>query len=211
MQLLLIPTSIERERIPVHLRHAWLEAGNKIELCGFGAAVSGATTSRWISIYQPDRAILLGIAGSYSQELRPGEAIRFGRVSCYGIGVGEGDDFRTSSELGWLQSSDNPRISDSIELDPEGAILDSPHSIHELLSVTAASSSMEEVERKLQKYPAAVAEDMEGFSVAAAAKLSETHLEIIRGISNYAGDRNHRSWKIDESLEAAMMLLLGTH
>lgn len=206
MQLLLIPTAIERERIPLELRQEWLGNGNAIELCGFGSAVAGIQATRWIHLHSPTSVILLGIAGSYTTGLVPGTAIEFSKVSCYGIGVGEGEEFQSASEMGWLQWPFTPAISDTIELIADAA------DERELLTVTAASASTLETGEKTRRYPAALAEDMEGFSVAAACLFAGVPLRIIRGISNYAGERNHRDWKIETSLQAAMELaILPTH
>jgi futalosine hydrolase len=60
----------------------------------------------------------------------------------------------------------------------------------------------------MKKHPSAIAEDMEGFSVAAACKLAGKPIRIVRGISNRAGDRDHRFWEIDRGLDAAMTRVL---
>lgn len=202
MRLLLIPTALERERIPIELRQEWIERGNSIELCGFGAVVAGIQAAQWIQFHRPDDVILLGIAGSYTTELAPGRAIEFTKVSCFGIGVGASDEYRAASDLGWLQWPYEPIISDSIDLIEDAEVE------LELLTVMSASASSLETEFKTQVHPAALAEDMEGFAVAAACRLSQTPLKIVRGISNYAGNRNHRDWKIDSSLQAAMELVI---
>ena len=75
------------------------------------------------------------------------------------------------------------------------------HSIEgELLSVCSASSSPEEAAVKKKQFPAAMAEDMEGFAVAAACTLLNVPWVIIRGISNTAGDRDKAHWHIEEAL-----------
>ena len=202
MRLILIPTALERERIPLEMRRVWIEAGNSIDLCGFGATVSGIQAARSIAKHRPTQVILLGIAGSYSTEIPPGTAIEFTKVSLFGIGVGAGEEYLGAQDMGWMQWPVEPKIGDTIDL-CKAATPD-----RELLSVTAASASSSEVETKFDRFPAALAEDMEGFSVAAACRLEQIPLRIIRGISNFAGNRNHREWKIDASLQAAMELLL---
>ncbi len=202
MQLLLIPTALERERIPIELRRAWLDRGDRIELCGFGLAVSGILAMQWIRRFQPTGVVLLGIAGSYSTELKPGTACEFSKVSCHGIGVGGGDGFQSAGSLGWEQWGGPPGIGETIHFSPGS------DTQNELLSVTSASSDGDEVENKIELFPSAIAEDMEGFAVAAACRLADVPLRIVRGISNYAGDRNHREWQIDNSLRSAMEIVL---
>jgi futalosine hydrolase len=48
-----------------------------------------------------------------------------------------------------------------------------------------------------------VAEDMEGFAVAMACRLRGVPLDIVRGISNTAGDRDASRWQVAAALEAA--------
>ena len=138
-------------------------------------------------------------------------AYRFGSVACYGIGVGSGDSHRSAAAVGWRQwpgdmSGDSLSlpIGDDIELaswrgDAEGRKL--------LLTVCAASQNDSEVEMKLTAYPLALAEDMEGFGVAAACQLASVPLSIVRGISNRAGDRERRNWKVAEAMIAASELV----
>ena len=61
---------------------------------------------------------------------------------------------------------------------------------------------------RLAKHPEAAAEDMEGFGVAVSCVLADVPLQIIRGISNRAGDRDKRHWDIEGALHAAAALAL---
>jgi futalosine hydrolase len=54
----------------------------------------------------------------------------------------------------------------------------------------------------------AFSEDMEAFGVAMAASLMNVPVQVVRGISNDAGDRRLSHWKIKESLENAAELAL---
>lgn len=80
----------------------------------------------------------------------------------------------------------------------------------DLLTVCAASANPADVSMRSRRYPDAVAEDMEGFGVAVACYFGATSLEIIRGISNRAGDRDPRNWDINGALRAASELTLKT-
>ena len=75
-----------------------------------------------------------------------------------------------------------------------------------LLTVCAASGSTDDVAHRLNKFPQAVAEDMEAFSVALACRMARIPLTVIRGISNMAGDRDKTNWNVAEALEAAAEL-----
>ena len=51
---------------------------------------------------------------------------------------------------------------------------------------------------------------MEGFGVAIACEMAGVPWQIIRGISNQAGQRDQAQWCIDEALRAASFLALKT-
>jgi len=72
--------------------------------------------------------------------------------------------------------------------------------------VCAASAEPDEAHLRQIRYEAS-AEDMEGFAVAMACQLQDVSLEIIRGISNVAGDRDKSNWRIDDALSAAAEVL----
>ena len=65
----------------------------------------------------------------------------------------------------------------------------------------AASASEAEVRLKKKFCPDAVAEDMEGFAVAAACFMNNVPWVIVRGISNHAGDRSKSNWQTDGALQ----------
>ena len=77
-----------------------------------------------------------------------------------------------------------------------------------LLTVCAAAASDEDVRLRKQTFPAAAAEDMEGFAVAFACRLRGVPVGIIRGISNTAGDRDTSRWQVATSLEAVGRLAM---
>ena len=199
--LLLIPTEFEHGFIAPAVEKLDPAHDVVVELCGFGPVVAAARTTELLARHRPEQALLLGIAGCYVGA-EPAKAYRFGSVGCYGIGVGTGAGFETAQEMGWEhwagdQQSDP--INDVITMADEA---DS----QQLLTVCAASKTKDDVAQRQDAFPNAIAEDMEGFAVAAACRLNKTRLTIIRGISNVAGDRNKSNWKIKEAMQAAWEL-----
>ncbi len=204
MQLLLIPTDFELDCIPRPLLEEWLQRGHRIDICGFGICLSGIRTMQILASLDVERVILLGIAGFFADVSSLGKAIRFARVAVHGIGVGEGCDHRSAAELGWFQWAREPRIGESLDLGYADASQDGPL----LLSVASASRDRNDANLRHAKCPDAVAEDMEGFAVAAACRLRGIPCEIIRGISNRVGDREHRNWQVPNALASAMTMAL---
>lgn len=172
---------------------------------------SAVQSSRWIHQLRPSRVWLVGIAGTYSDQLQVGQAYEFTHCACYGIGVGSGAAFLTIEELGWprtlqIDQSDQIDLRD-LNKNSDPAYIQSPDSNRLLISSTAASASLAEAQQKLAKFPNALAEDMEAFAVASACKTGKVALRIIRGISNHAGDRDHQKWKTSQAMLSAVKLL----
>ena len=199
-----------------------------VHLCGFGIVAAAARTAMLLALHRPQRVLLIGIAGSYSAQRIPvGSALHFDRVACDGIGVGCGDQFVAASSLGWFQfdpgqppgrsatlptqghKQTSQQVGDVIPLATclESTCLESVNdSTGTLLTCCAASANRQEAAARRSRFPEAVAEDMEGFGVAMACALAGVPLQIIRGISNEVGDRDHQNWQINAALTAAAAL-----
>lgn len=200
--LILVPTPMEYEFVAE--RFSKFEA--TVEICGFGPIVSAAKAMELITHYQPSHVALVGIAGAYASDLSIGAAVVGSEVACFGIGSGSGQDYQTASEIGWVQWSgrgEEDIIGDVLPL----TNFDRPRC--QILTVCAAASTSSDVAARLRHYPDAAVEEMEGFSVAAAAKMCGVPFCLVRGISNRAGDRDKNNWKIREALEAATRLLMN--
>ena len=205
--LILIPTEFEMEKMQTRLTECVARADGMILTCGFGAIVAGIRTTQLLALCKPRAVVLVGIAGALGPHLPVGTATVFSRIACYGIGAGSGLNFETASELGWPQWTDpefgqsfgdviEPTI-DSDPGNPAGSML---------LTVCSTSGCTEDVAHRLNKFPLAVAEDMEAFSVALACRMARIPLTVIRGISNRAGDRDKSNWDIAAALKAAAEL-----
>ncbi len=238
--LILVPTALEmnllRAVLPADAFSGQRQMSDRFELCGFGAVAAAARTSQLLSLYQPRRVLLIGIAGSLGRRVQVGSAVSFRRVVCEGIGAGSGQHFLSASAMGWQHwagsVSDLQDSQDIAARNAIGDVLDVGELHFEIgnrgdrtannievnqeavitcpviLGCCAASGNSEDAERRAVRYPEALAEDMESFGVAVACRFFGVPLKIIRGISNEAGDRLVRNWHIREGLDAAAQLLL---
>lgn len=204
--LVLVPTALERDYLAPLIRAVAEENGWRIERCGFGPIVAAARTAQLIAEHQPNKLLLVGIAGSYAGGDSIATAYRFDCVVSYGVGIGESVRFVSAGQLGWPQWSDSDparQIEDTICLaETEGR--QAGQTV--LLTCCAGASTDQEAVERRERFPNAIAEDMEGFGVAVAGRLANVPVGIIRGISNRAGDRNHRNWQIPAALDAAAEL-----
>ncbi len=203
--LILIPTEFEAGLLLPRLKLDDLPVDVATETCGFGPVVAGAHSSQLLARHRPDQVILAGIAGTLSNQLSVGTACCFTSVCLYGVGAGNGENFQTAEELGWSQfpsTKQHNLIGDTIALTSPSHTLS-----RQLVTCCAASDNKTEADWRRQKFPDAAAEDMEGFSVAAACQLAKIPLQIVRGISNVAGDRDKENWQVEDAIESAAGIL----
>ena len=176
-----------------------LQRSVEVQICGIGLIESAIRTLELVHAHRPRQVWLVGIAGSYVDELIVGQAYEFSEVCCYGIGVGAAEHYQSVNEVGWSASLGNG-MHERITLDPNTRA-------RLLLSTTTASANAQEVTQKLLKFPDCQAEDMEAFSVARACQSMNVPLRIVRGISNRAGDREHKRWKAMDAMRSAIALV----
>ena len=203
--LVLVPTEGERRVLAPALAAA---AGGmaRVELCGFGPVAAAARTAGLLATHAAARVVLVGIAGRLDERLVVGAAYRFAAVACFGVGAGSDAAFETAESMGWPhwpgdEATATEAIGDVIPLFPVPAAGIAPAGL--LLTGCAASATADDLALRRRLFPAAVAEDMEGFGVALACRLAGVPLEIVRGISNTAGDRDKARWQIEPALAAA--------
>lgn len=217
--LILVPTPSELQILDPILQPRLQQVGGTLHLCGFGPVSAAARTSQLIAELNPARIILVGIAGAIGESLPVGSASAFDEVACFGIGAGSGANFQTAGELGWSQwdsgngtgSESRSTVGDVLPLLPAQAesLSGEPIERRQLLTCCSASGSLDDVALKARNFPNAVAEDMEAFGVAMAASLMGVPLQVVRGMSNTAGDRRLSEWKIDDALKAAAEVVLN--
>ena len=199
--LVLIPTPQELHGLCLSQEVEWPDQ-LRFELCGFGPIAAAARTMDLICRLRPRQIILAGIAGTYVDKMVIGSAYRFGHVYCHGIGVGEGTNFQSAGALGWAQWAGDAQVGpirDRITFSSAKA---------SLLTVCSASADSSEANRRHEIRPSASAEDMEAYGVALACQMANVPLEVVRGISNRVGDREHANWKTEDALQSAGDMIL---
>ena len=200
--LVLVPTEIERRHLA---RQPRFGVDAPCELCGFGPVAAAARARDAIAVHEPERVALVGIAGTFDPAGLPvGTAAVFPSVLMHGVGVGVAT-FVPATDLGYHHW---PRTGEGRADGPDALPLACPvpPAAGPLLTVCTASATEGEARERRGVFPAAVAEDMEGFAVALACRLAEVPLAIVRGISNAVGDRRFERWQIPEALDAAYLV-----
>ena len=214
--LILVPTELERGIIEPMVA-AGCGSSVSVELCGFGPVVAAARTARLIAEHRPAAVLLVGIAGRFAGRLAIGQAYAFERVACHGVGAGSALEVAPAEAMGWPQwpgdeVDPTTRIGDLLSCTSRQLPITAAARAGLLLSACSASAGDGDVRSRLRLHPEAAAEDMEGFAVAVACSLGGVPLDIVRGISNTAGDRDTAGWKTDTACRAAAeltIMLLG--
>lgn len=210
--LILVPSRLERERLlpeagagpapgPWPGRGAGEGAAVIVASCGVGVARAGARTAGLLAELRPERVVLAGLAGTYDAEALPaGALLTASLLELHGVGVGEGPGHLSLEEAGGALAEEAPASEGPVELlwplVPGGA------SVGGLLTACAASANPDEAERRSERHPSCVAEDMESWAVAAAAREAGVPLTVLRAVSNEAGERDHARWALDEAFAA---------
>jgi len=204
--LVLVPTELELRRLED--QGGLLASHGIVRVCGFGPIAAAARCSRMLAQLTPARVLLVGIAGAYDVERDPiGCALEFSSVAIDGIGAGEGRELVPPAALGfpqWPGSPGAPAVEERLPLAraPSG-------DAGLLLTTCAASAARAQVVARLERFPGARAEDMEGFGVACACRLAGVPLRIVRGISNRVGDRDAKHWSLPRALASARLAALA--
>lgn len=168
----------------------------EIELCGFGLVEAAVNTSDLIARHQPEQIALIGLAGVYSAHTDCiGSAQCFQSVTTWGIGACRQEKILSGIELGFVDAE-----LETLELSYPGSL----KPLNQLVSVGLAGFFSEA--DILARFVQADGEDMEGYAVARAARLSSTPVTILRGISNRVG-QPIEEWEIEKSISALAQMV----
>lgn len=165
---------------------------------GVGPMIAAANMHHCLQ-NKPDACIQVGIAGSYRPEIKPGTAVLVMAEVFGETGAESGRSLIDLFDMGLLQADEFPF---------RNKILPNPYATSGFqlplvigLSVSICSGTPETVHKRKQFYQADI-ESMEGAAFHYFAATCNLPFLQVRGISNWAGDRVHDNWKIEESLQA---------
>ena len=146
-----------------------------------------------------DLVIQAGIAGSFTNSLKPGDVVAVTKDNFADVGVLEKNQFYTIFEKGftgedefpfskgWL-NNDNPLL-DQIFIQKVTAI-----------TVNTVTDDESRINQLLSKYNPQI-ETMEGAALHYVCLQNNIPFLQLRGISNYVGERDKSKWKLNESVE----------
>jgi futalosine hydrolase len=174
-----------------------------VEAVGVGPAAAGAGTARLLATGRYKAVISAGIAGGFPGRASVGATVLGARSIAADLGAESPDGFLPVEELGFGRSrveSDPALIKALAAALPEAVVGD-------VLTLATVTGTAATAERLAARFPAAVAEAMEGFGVAVAA--GDLPFAEVRAISNPVGPRDRAAWRLKEAF-AALSTASGT-
>ncbi|MEV4637834.1 futalosine hydrolase [Actinoplanes sp. NPDC049548] len=198
---MLIVTAVEAEAAAV--RSGVDPAIVHVVPVGVGPAAAAAGTARLLASAEargrPYRAVVsAGIAGGFAGRADVGATVLGARSIAADLGAETPDGFLTVDELGFGSSTaeaDATLLEALTEALPHAVVGD----VLTLATVTGTAGTAAALRRR---FPAAVAEAMEGYGVACAARDAGVPFAELRTISNPIGPRDRASWRLAEAFSA---------
>ncbi|MFI6077505.1 futalosine hydrolase [Actinoplanes sp. NPDC051343] len=191
---LLVVTAVAAEADAVR---AGADAGHVVvEPVGVGPAAAAAGTARLLATGRYRAVISAGIAGGFPGRAPVGATVIGARSIAADLGAESPDGFLPIEELGFgLSRVDaDPALLKNLTSALPGAI------VGDVLTLATVTGTATTAEQLRSRYPAAVAEAMEGFGVAVAA--GDLPFAELRAISNPIGPRDRAAWRLKEAFAA---------
>lgn len=200
--LILIVTSVEAEKSAIE-RGLKGDLRFRVVTAGVGVAAASVTTARQLT-QEPGvygLVVNMGIAGGFSEYAKVGSVVVATEIVAADLGAETQDGFSPLDELGF--GSTRVAVDEQLASDVAEALRGAGLSARTgpVLTVTTVTGTAETASALAARVPGAVAEAMEGFGVAVAARDAGLAVMEIRAISNPVGPRDRATWKIKEALD----------
>ncbi len=200
----LIVTAVEAERDAV-TRGLGGDARFRVIAAGVGPAAAAAGTA--VALLRGEGSFRLvisaGIAGGFVGRVEVGSLAVASELVAADLGVRTAEGFRSVEELGFgtVKLPSEPVLAARLAvLLRESAAR--PVALGPVLTVSTVTGTAEAAAEHASRVPGAVAEAMEGFGVAVAARELGVPVLELRAISNAVGPRDRAAWRIAEAMQA---------
>ncbi|MDF2922389.1 MAG: futalosine hydrolase [Paenibacillaceae bacterium] len=195
----LVITAVAAEKEAV-LRGAGADGRIEVRAAGVGPAAAAACAAAAMASYPYRLVVSAGIGGGFAGKAHVGSLVIADEMIAADLGVETQEGFRSVEQMGFGSSSYRPpsRLVEQFArlCRQEGlSVVTGP-----VLTVSTATGSADTASGLLSRVPDAAAEAMEGYGVAAAARMFGVECLEIRGISNLVGPRDRSAWRIADAL-----------
>lgn len=168
-------------------------------ITGVGLMPATYTLQKQLQMKKPDLVIQAGIGGSFDRALPLGTVVAVKKDTIADLGVMEKKQFHTVFDMGFAQPDQFP-FKKGWLVNP-GLHLMKKNSLKKVsaVSVNQITGSAQTARLYADKYKPVV-ESMEGAALHYVCLMEKIPFLQLRSISNYAGERNKKNWKIKESI-----------
>lgn len=197
---ILIMTSVEAERDAI-LRGIGTDSRIDVKLAGVGPISAGIQTAKALTSDEYDLVLNMGIAGGFADKAEVGSLVIANEIVSADLGAESPEGFITLDELGFGESTRVKTDSDLVQILLESIKAENiPVQAGNILTLSTVTGTAETTAKLQQREPGALAEAMEGYGVAMAAKEFDLPVLEIRSISNPIGPRDRSAWRIKDAL-----------
>jgi len=202
---LLVVTAVEAEAQAVRagVPPVTGTGGVTVAAVGVGAAAVAAGTARLLALAEaagsPYQAVVIaGIAGGFAGRAPIGATVLATRSVAADLGADSPDGFIPLDDLGFgtAIAAADPTLLARLR----GALPDAITG--DILTLNTVTGTAETTKTLASRFPAAVAEAMEGYGAARAATDAGLPFAELRTISNTIGPRDRDAWRIPDALAA---------
>jgi len=172
-------------------------------LAGVGPITAAARTARILARKDYDLVVSAGIAGGFKGMAEIGSVVVANKIVSADLGAEGPEGFLNLDQLGFGSSTTIPcdveqisKLSQSLKA---AGLLVQTGPIVTVSTVTGSDTTAKEMADRVS---GAVAEAMEGYGVAIAAKEYRLPVIELRAISNLVGPRDRSSWRMNDALAA---------
>lgn len=184
----------------VGIVHDAFGAGVDAMVTGVGLTATAYHLGKTLAEQSYSRAIMLGIAGSFSSNYPPGSIVEIVSETFGDLGADDNGDFLDIFQLGLAEAGRFPFSAGRIDREwPFGDFLEIPGVRGS--SVNTVHGERHAIERFIQRSDAEV-ESMEGAAFFYACKMAGVPFRQFRAISNFVTARDRSAWKIAEAKDA---------
>ncbi len=168
---------------------------------GVGPVAAAAGTAMALARTRYDLVVCAGIGGGFTGQAEVGSLVVADEIIAADLGAETPDGFLSLEELGFgcnRIQADHHWVVQVTEAFQNAGL---PVTTGPVLTVSTVTGTAKTAADLAARVPGAVAEAMEGYGVAAAARMQDVPVMEIRAVSNPVGPRDRDAWRVKEALD----------
>ena len=201
--LLVAATAFEIAPFLEHYRNSdvpfYVDIQIDVLVTGVGLMPTTYNLQRQLQVKKPDLVIQAGIGGCFDETIPLGTVLAVKKDTIADLGVIEKKDFQSVFDMGFAKPDQFPYKKGWL-VNP-GMHLLKKNSLKKVaaISVNQITSNIQTIRLFREKYQPVI-ESMEGAAAHYVCLMENIPFLQLRSVSNYAGERNKKNWKIKESI-----------